>query len=394
MFFMNKKTILHIQFTGPYTEKANYQENILPKYHSRMGYRVIFLTTCYEWQEGVLTHIKPEEKYMDDNVYLKRMDFVFIISDYITRRIRYVKNLYHEIDKIHPSIIMLHDVQSFSDISICRYLRKHKDVKMIVDCHTDYSNSAIGWFSNHILHGIIWKFMAQYVNMYTYRFYGVLPARVSFLEKKYKLPRNKVRLLVMGADDDLVLEYKNDDSKKNIREKYGYSANDFLIITGGKIDKAKRQTLLLMQAMQRKELCNAKLLVFGSVEECLKQEFDNLLVCKNIQYIGWVSANLTYELLSAADLVVFPGRHSVLWEQTVALGIPLVVKYWDGTTHVDIGGNVEFIYRDSEDEICKILDGLVNNHQKYKKMLENSNSESKNRFLYSRIAKECLDGIM
>ena len=52
----------------------------------------------------------------------------------------------------------------------------------------------------------------------------------------------------------------------------------------------------------------------------------------------------SYNLFSAADLVVFPGRHSVYWEQVVAIGTPMVVKYWDGTTHIDIGGNCMYLY--------------------------------------------------
>ena len=33
-----KGTICHIVLNGTYTEGWNYQENIIPKYHARMGY--------------------------------------------------------------------------------------------------------------------------------------------------------------------------------------------------------------------------------------------------------------------------------------------------------------------------------------------------------------------
>ena len=42
------------------------------------------------------------------------------------------------------------------------------------------------------------------INPYVNKFYGVLPARVDFLINEYKLPKNKVELLVMGADDDCI----------------------------------------------------------------------------------------------------------------------------------------------------------------------------------------------
>ena len=41
----------------------------------------------------------------------------------------------------------------------------------------------------------------------------------------------------------------------------------------------------------------------------------------------------------------------MFWEQVAGMGIPMVCKYWEGTTHVDCGGNVKFLYRDSVEEI-------------------------------------------
>ena len=45
----------------------------------------------------------------------------------------------------------------------------------------------------------------------------------------------------------------------------GYDEEDFVVITGGKIDHAKRQTLLLIEAVKRIDNPRLKLLVFGSV---------------------------------------------------------------------------------------------------------------------------------
>ena len=39
-----KPTIVHIDLTCSFSEGFSYQENILPKYHVRMGYEVHFIT--------------------------------------------------------------------------------------------------------------------------------------------------------------------------------------------------------------------------------------------------------------------------------------------------------------------------------------------------------------
>ena len=89
------------------------------------------------------------------------------------------------------------------------------------------------------MHKIIWRKFAHLIEPYTTKFYGVLPARVDFLKNVYKLPEEKVELLVMGADDEKVKEAKNPNVKKEIRKKYNIKPGDFLIVTGGKIDYAK-----------------------------------------------------------------------------------------------------------------------------------------------------------
>ena len=76
---------------------------------------------------------------------------------------------------------------------------------------------------------------------------------------------------------------------------------------------------------------------------------------ENIKYLGWIKSNLTYKYISIADLAIYPGRHSVLWEQTAGQGIPCVIKYWPGTTHIDVGGNCMFLYENSEIEMKNLI---------------------------------------
>ena len=125
----------------------------------------------------------------------------------------------------------------------------------------------------------------------------------------------------------------------------------------------------------------------------LREEF-NKLINDNIIYVGWVNSHYIYDLIAASDLVIYPGRHSVLWEQTVAQGIPMIVKYWEGTTHVDIGGNVKFLYEDSEEEIEQILRDLVTKKTEYNKMLKAAQGGEKNKFLYSNIAKQSIREVL
>ena len=124
------------------------------------------------------------------------------------------------------------------------------------------------------------------IEPYTKKFYGVLPVRVEFLKEMYNLPENKCELLVMGADDEKVESAARQEVRKKIRMKYGIADDDFLVMTGGKIDKWKTQTLLLMNAVQNIDRKNLKLVVFGSVTQELEEKVKELADGQKVQYIG------------------------------------------------------------------------------------------------------------
>ena len=192
----------------------------------------------------------------------------------------------------------------------------------------------------------------------------------------------------MGGDDEFISSI-NQDMKTELRKTLRINKEDFVLITGGKIDGFKTQVIGLMRAVANMDLKNIKLFVFGSIDSSMRQEFDSLIDNDRITYLGWIDPKKIHYYYSIADAAVFPGRHSVLWEQAVAQGLPLIVKYWEGTTHVDCGGNVLFLKNDSMLEISKAIEYITNanNYAEMKKKAD----ENKTRFLYSYIAKESIE---
>ena len=262
----------------------------------------------------------------------------------IWKKLKRYQGTYETIEAATPDILFIHGGQFLDIDQVVKYLKKNMGVKVYVDNHADFSNSATNWFSKNILHKILWKHTEHQIEPYTKKFYGVLPVRVDFLKDIYGLPAEKCELLVMGA---VVEKAKSSGARERIREKYGIKNDDFLIMTGGKIDQWKMQTLLLMQAVQNIKNDRIRLIFFGSVTQELMDRVKALADGKKVQYIGWVESNDTYEYFEASDLVVFPGRNSVRWEQVTGQGKPMLVKDWPGTHHVDLGGNVRFLNKDS-----------------------------------------------
>lgn len=380
--------ILHLMLGCFYIDNYSYQENYLPKHHKLQGNEVEIIASRVTFDEnGKPTLLPGADKYENEyGIPVTRLDYK---KGKAARRLRYYEGLAAELERVAPDLIFIHGVQ-FSDIRIvAKYLKKHPEVKVFADSHSDFSNSATNWISKNILHRIIWRRCAQIINPFVKRFYGVLPARVDFLINEYKLPAEKVELLVMGADDDSVTAAAAPEIRTEIREKYGLAADDFIIMTGGKIDAFKTQTLLLMEAVSKIEDPRVKLIVFGSVTPELKDKVEALADGKKVQYIGWVQAKDSYNYFAAADLVVFPGRHSVFWEQVAAQGVPMLVKHWNGTTHVDLGGNVKFLHKDSAAEIEAMLREILTdgNYAAMKAAAE----KAAEHFKYSKIAKRSIE---
>ena len=381
------KKVLHIALNGPYTEGFSYQDNLLPKYHARMGFDVTILAPAWRHgRDGCLEKTSVGSTH-DGEVLLVRL--AAANERGLSDRFKVYPGLLRELEERCPDIIFLHGCQLRDAKTVVDYIKGCKNrPTLFVDNHADYSNSATNLISRYFLHRIVWRHYAKLLEPYTERFWGVLPARVDFMVENYGLPEKKCSLLVMGGDDDEI--DRADDSEKIAATKgrLGFENDDFVIVTGGKIDEAKHQVLSLMDAVA-KIGGRVKLLVFGPVAPPLKEEFQCKLKCKNIAHIPWANTSDSYDYFAVADLVVFPGRHSVYWEQAVSMGKPLLIKRWDGTTHVDCGGNVMYTSGDDSKSLKQDIESAM--LSKKRTAMVKAADKARNAFLYSNIALKSLE---
>lgn len=69
----------------------------------------------------------------------------------------------------------------------------------------------------------------------------------------------------------------------------------------------------------------------------------------------------------------------------------MICKAWEGTMHVDLGGNVIFLEKDSADEIYGIIKKLTENKEAYQEMKKVAEREGMKIFSYSDIAKRSIE---
>ena len=384
------KRILHIALSCFYVEGLSYQENLLPKYHSLLGYDTWVLTSVFPNSNlGDPAFLNVDNYINQDKVHvvkLKRKKTMMFGKD-LSFNSYY--RVYERLCEISPDIIFIHGLTSTANLDIAKYLKRNPNVLAFADQHGDYYNAPYKTLKQKMLIKFIWLPKIKKIKKYIVTFFGTTPWRCEYLEKVYKIPRNKIRLLIMGVDSLAFDKLLSGTSKQQLRSQIGIDDADFVFCTGGKLNRQKN-ILNLIEAFKKIEFKNCKLLIFGNLSDDIKQEFlTSISSDERIIYKGWASQNDILSFFAASDYAIFPGTHSVLWEQACGCSLPCSFHNWKGMRHVDCGGNCLFIDGDSIDSIEENLLSVVSDKNLYKKMLAKA-KECAYLFSYMSISKKAI----
>lgn len=380
--------LVHLCMTSAFVDGMGYDENIMAKYHSKMGYEVYALSTRY-----VVT--SDRKSRVSETAGLTNQYGVKII--YLDEGKRYGKLsqfgdfplLFSSLQRINPDIIYVHNAQFISFLDVIKFCKKNRCVRLFVDNHDDYYNAPITTWKSVVLQKIIFRHLIRRSQKYVTQFWGVTPWRCQYLREVYRVRPDKIKLLVMGGDDEKIDFVNRLRIRNQIRERLGIEEDDFVITTGGKIGPAKNIHLLL-EAVKELDNPKIKVIVFGNIEDAFREMIEPLLRHQSVRYVGWIEAEKAYDYFLSADMVCFPGTHSVLWEQACACGVPGIFKYWEGMQHVDLGGNAVFLHREDANEIKEILAGLFRDASSVMKMKAIAQEKGVSYFSYKRISAQAV----
>jgi 1,2-diacylglycerol 3-alpha-glucosyltransferase len=377
--------ILHLCLANFYFDNFSYQENMLPYYHSLNNHEVMIIASTIKInKEGKQYSTNKSEEYFNEfNIKVKRLSFKFPFL--IFKKIKAYNGLYQSITSFNPDIIFIHGLQ-FLDLLIINKVKKYfPKVKIYIDNHADYNNSAKNFLSMFFLHNILWKNLVKLVDKNITHYFGVTPIRKIFLEKVYSISNNKTSYLPLGLNDKLLssIKIQNSDNLK------------FRIITGGKFTKDKKAIFTLIKSFiefSQKNNSNFELYIFGTFSFDFYKIFNALIKNqKNIYYLGFLDQLSIYENILQSDIAIFTGNHSVLWEESVALGIPIVIINKEEYKYLNINNNIVFLNDfkiQTFDEI--FLNLLVKPFSKLDIVKKNAKLSTKDNFYYSNISKKSI----
>lgn len=379
--------ILHLCLSAFFVDNYSYQENMLAKYHVKQGHDVTVIASLFTFNKEGKGDYYPEPcSYQDQNGF-KVIRLAYRKPERWNRLFRHYIGLRENLENVNPDVIFVHNA-SFGDTPIIKcYLKKHPNVKVFADSHTDYINSAKNWLSKHILHPIVWRHYSKVIEPYMVKCYGVTPLRCRFLKEVYHVNPNIVEYLPLGVDDDLIPTNRQ-ETRRKVRQELNLCEDDFLILTGGKIDRLKN-THVLIEALELLNNSKLHLVICGVITPEMEYLKNRIETNSNIHYLGWCDAERVMNCMVASDMACFPGTHSTLWEQSVGVGLPSIFKHWPEMEHVNINGNCCFVEGDTTDELTNVIEKMIDpgNYSKTKALAQ----ESAKCFLYSEIAKKAIE---
>ena len=310
-----------------YGETLEYQENLLAKYYVKSGHEVTIITSL----DGSLSNYISESSsragqqstYVRDSVKIIRLPFRHNLRE----KIRIFPSLMPIFAQEQPDLLFFHDIVP-NIVDGARYVRSNPQCRMIMDYHADYTNSGNGWLSQRVLHGVIRKYMLDRARPQLSKIFPVVPASAQFLRDLYGVPDSEMELLPLGADTDTANAVHAASEGRAVRATLNIPDEAFVVFTGGKFHPLK-QTEDLLTAIPLVDRPNVHVIVVGDAPGVDDPYVAQLHAAAQgnpaIHFIGWQPSAEVYRRMDAADVAVFPASQSVLWQQSIGMGLPLIV---------------------------------------------------------------------
>ena len=314
---------LHIDLTGPFTEGATYQENLLPIEQAKLGHEVVMWASCYSWIDGKKTYVGSGRKKIIGDVVLERLEYRHVINAFVTDKIRAVDKIYDKLVEEDPDWIMVHDGQTSIVHDVCRYKKDHENVVLIADSHTDPLNSARNWFSKNILHILIYKRYMRELYDNVKVLYCISPEVREYISQLSGLNKDKMVLLPLGGN--VVNDTDYSTFRSNKRNELGINTSTINIIHTGKLVKEKH-TLDLLELFRRNKSDRLHLTLIGMAEgEILNSIKNAAAMDERISWLGWKSGEELTQYLCAGDVYVLPRDVSATVQNSMCCRCGIIV---------------------------------------------------------------------
>lgn len=369
--------ILHCCLSCFYIDNYNYQENILPHQNKLDGHDVMILASTETYiNNKSFGYVDSSEYYSENDILVKRIPYRYFPIEFISRKARSYLGVSKIIASFAPDVILFHGLCAYEIITVAKYKQAHPEVKLYMDSHEDFHNSAQNFLSKYVLHKIFYKHILKKTLPYIDKIFYVSYECKQFLINIYDIPEYMLEYYPLGGI--IVDDNSRKIKREQIRSLHSISRSDILLVHSGKMGQLKK-TLELVKALHETNAQNLKLLIIGSMTHDVS---DNVmpLIEKDprITYLGWKSGDELIDYLCASDLYVQPGSQSATMQNALCCGSAAAL--FPHESHKYLLGDSVF-YIETIDDMKKLFELIT----------DNPNLIEEKRMQSNKIAREKLD---
>lgn len=352
--------ILHCCLSCFYIDNYNYQENMLVREHVRAGHEVLVLASTENYDaQGQLSYGAPRRYSGSDGAEVLRLPYRRLGPHALKRKIRAYPGVYQQLCEAKPDVIIFHGACAWELLTVLRYKKNNPSVKIYVDSHEDFNNSARGFISKNILHRLFYRPIFRKSISHVEKVLCISTETMDFIGEFYGCPKEKMEYFPLGGVifDDTTHRL----NRLDIRKKYNIPPGALFFLQSGKFDKKKKlaEALAIFQKLPHVE--NIQYLIAGVLQEDVKAEVEALLAKDDrIRFLGWKNADELMQLLCAADVYVQPGSQSATLQNSICCRCAVIVD--DVPSHYPFVKGNGWMVHDTE-ELLRAFEAAIDAFQ-------------------------------
>jgi glycosyltransferase involved in cell wall biosynthesis len=237
-------------------------------------------------------------------------------------------NVRSTLKEIHPELVHCHEpILGGSALAA-----KHKDLgfKLVVDQHayaTTFEETETS--KNKVVHYqylLLRKRIANYALHRADAIVAVTERTKQFMVDVHKIPADKIEIVPLGVDENI---FKFDTKvRARVRTELGLDDKTPLILTAGRLDRAKKMDQLIRAFEKVIKRENAQLIIIGTGDETIERELKELVkklgLRKSVKFIEFVNKSKLAGYYSAAD-IGFWNKASITIIEAMGCRLPVVL---------------------------------------------------------------------
>lgn len=349
--------IVHCCFSCFYIDNYNYQENLLVREHVRAGHEVLVLASTENYDaQGKLTYSTPRRYRGNDGAEVVRMPYRNIGPHVLMKKIRAYPGVYQKLSVLKPDVILFHGVCAWELLTILRYKKNNPSIKLYLDSHEDFNNSARNFLSKNILHRLFYRPIFRKSISRVEKVLCISIEAMDFMGKFYGCPSDKMEYYPLGGI--IFNDAEHAENRIKTRRKYGVKQGELVFLQSGKFDKKKKlaDAMNAFQTLPYDE--NIKYLIVGVLHDEVKAEAEALISKDDrIVYLGWKNSEELMQLLCAADVYVQPGSQSATLQNSICCRCAVIVD--EVSSHVPLVKDNGWMV-DSAEHLAQAFDSAIN----------------------------------